>query len=99
MTEEESECEPVEEDKADIKNSLDDYISYYNPRKGFGFVYDVSDQKQYFFHISEVKNIQTIGKIELFDKVLSFDLGKSPKDGRIQAVDVVFKAREGEVIS
>jgi cold shock CspA family protein len=98
MTEEESECEPVEEEdkSGDIKSSLDDYVSYYNPRKGFGFVYDVSDQKQYFFHISQVKNLEIIGSIQLFDKVLSFDLGESPKDGRTQAMNLIFKAREGE---
>jgi len=102
MVEEESNSKPVED--VDVKNSSEPYVSYFNPKRGYGFLYEVSSQKQYFFHISQVKNIQTIGgNIQLFDKVLSYEVGKSPKDGREQAINVVFKAREeseeGEVLS
>jgi len=93
MTEEESKCESVA--NVDVKNSLENYVSYYNPRRGFGFIYNPVDQTQLFFHLSDVKNFYEIGgKIELFDSVVSFEVGKSPRDGRNKAFNVFLKRKD-----
>jgi cold shock CspA family protein len=90
---EETKCEPVK--NVDVKNSLENYVSYYNPRRGFGFIYNPVDQTQLFFHLSDVKNLYEIGKkIELFDTVVSFDVGASPRDGREKAFNVILKRKE-----
>lgn len=90
---EETKCEPVK--NVDVKNSLEKYVSYYNPRRGFGFIYNPVDQTQVFFHLSDIKNLNEIGnKIELFDSVVSFDMGKSPRDDREKAFNVVLKRKE-----
>jgi len=79
----------------DVKNSLENYVSYYNPKRGYGFICNPNTQKQEFFHLSDVKNFKEIGeKIELFDSVVSFDVDKSPRNGREKAFNVVLKRKE-----
>jgi len=91
----ETKCEPVK--NVDVKNSLESYVSYFNPRRGFGFIYNPVDQNQMFFHLSDVKNFKEMGsKIELFDIVVSYDIGKSPRDGRDKAFNVILKRKEVE---
>jgi cold shock CspA family protein len=78
----------------DVRQDMTPWVSYYNPKRGYGFLQDPSSQKNLFFHISDVENIQTVGRIELFDKIESFGMGRSDRDDRPKAINVVFKKRD-----
>ena len=58
-------------------------VKFYSERKGYGFIIDDSDKKEYFFHATELKGFKFIKN----DHLVSFDL-KDTKRG-INAANVI----------
>jgi len=54
----------------------------------YGFIHCQADQRDYFFHQSQLDNC-TFGQLQEGD-VVSFVLGESPRDGKIEAQEVRF---------
>ena len=82
------------EDVSNVKSNLENYVSYFNPKRGYGFFLESSSEKQIFFHFSDVENFKELGeKINLFDTVVSYELGKSPRDDREKAFNIILKRK------
>ena len=56
------------------------------PDRVFGFIHCEADARDYFFHQAQLENC-TFGQLKEGD-TLSFTLGESPKDGKIEAQEI-----------
>lgn len=59
------------------------------PDRVFGFIHCPADARDYFFHQAQLDNC-TFGQLAPGD-VVTFALGESPKDGKVEAQDVRFE--------
>ncbi len=70
------------------------YVAKWIGHKGYGFIYVPNQQKQLFFHISDVKNRDDIGEVMVYDRIKSYSIGYNKNDTREKAIDIVIAERK-----